>query len=122
MSFTYIRQLRLVMQHNNTHTTIPALMPIPALPPTRKCSGCQITKYEDCFYANKSNIHGVARECKICQLDTQRKHNNKAKEQDHAAWTLKNKIAKREWRARKKLAQNLAKQAADAPEDDVYDL
>ena len=104
--------------------TPPELMAI--LTTTSKCSHCQQIKAADCFYANRSRPDGLSKECKPCQLETQRKDNNKAKEIDIVAWRLKNAIAKREQRFRKKLTKQIASQAAAAPQvvaqADVHDL
>ena len=100
--------------------TPPELMAIPTT--TSKCSHCQQIKTADCFYANRSRPDGLSKECKPCQLEAQRKHNNKAKENDIVAWRLKNAIAKREQRFRKKLTKQSASQAAAAPQAGIYDL
>ena len=89
-----------------------ATISISTAAPGRRCSTCRVFKDSSQFHKNQNRRDGLCKACKPCAKKAMQDHNDREKERDHKAWTLKHTIAKRELRARKKLAEAAAAAAA----------
>ena len=88
-------------QHANANATTTT---ITAATPGRRCSTCRVFKGSSHFHKNKKRADGMCKACKPCCKKARQDHHERKKKKDHKAWTLKHTIAKRDQRARKRLA------------------